>query len=150
EVVRVLDEVTWVNDTSATAPAAAVAGIRVLAPRAKTLHIIAGGADKKTDLDPLAVELATHHATVYLLDGTATADLASLLEVREVKYFGPFGSMQETISAIDAAVEPGDVVALCPGCASFGMFRNEFDRGSRFRAAVADLTPRSALQEVQS
>ena len=150
EVVRVLDDVTWVNDTSATAPAAAVAGIRVLAPRAKTLHIIAGGADKKTDLDPLADELATHHATVYLLDGTATADLASLLEVREVKYSGPFGSMQEAISAIDAAVEPGDVVALCPGCASFGMFRNEFDRGSRFRAAVADLTPRSALQEVQS
>jgi UDP-N-acetylmuramoylalanine--D-glutamate ligase len=150
EVVRSLDGVTWVNDTSATAPAAAVAGLRVLAPRAKSLHIIAGGADKKTNLEPFADELAAHHAKVYLLDGTATVDLAALLEVREVNVSGPFPSMQDAVTAIETVVETGDVVALCPGCASFGMFRNEFDRGAQFRQAVAGLNSRSALQEVQS
>jgi UDP-N-acetylmuramoylalanine--D-glutamate ligase len=31
------------------------------------------------------------------------------------------------------------VILLSPGCASFGMFRNEFDRGDRFTAAVRAL-----------
>jgi UDP-N-acetylmuramoylalanine--D-glutamate ligase len=41
--------------------------------------------------------------------------------------------------AVDAAfdrAQPGDVVLLSPGCASFGLFRDEFDRGEQFRIAV--------------
>jgi UDP-N-acetylmuramoylalanine--D-glutamate ligase len=30
----------------------------------------------------------------------------------------------------------GDIVALSPGCASFGMFLNEFDRGKKWKEAV--------------
>jgi UDP-N-acetylmuramoylalanine--D-glutamate ligase len=34
-----------------------------------------------------------------------------------------------------AEAQAGDTVILSPGLASFGLFRNEFDRGSQFRAA---------------
>jgi UDP-N-acetylmuramoylalanine--D-glutamate ligase len=136
EVVGTGHGVTYVNDTSATAPAAAVAGVRVLAPKAKRLHLIAGGADKKTDLSPFANELAEVDVLVYLLNGTATPQLRSLLDQRDVPISGTFDSMNSAVDAAASNASPGDFIALCPACASFGMFRNEFDRGEQFRSAV--------------
>lgn len=136
EEVATVDGVLYVNDTSATAPAAAVAGTRVLAPRAHELHLIAGGADKRTDLTPFADALSESRSRVYLLDGTATPTLAGLLAQRDVSVEGTFGSMEEAVNVAARMATAGDIVALSPGCASFGMFRNEFDRGEQFRAAV--------------
>jgi UDP-N-acetylmuramoylalanine--D-glutamate ligase len=136
EEVATVDGVLFVNDTSATAPAAAVAGLRVLHQRARRVHLIAGGADKKTDLTPFADEIAALQPRVLLLDGTATPRLRELLDERGVQYEGPFTSMTSAVQAAAGEATTGDVVTLTPGCASFGLFRNEFDRGEQFRAAV--------------
>jgi UDP-N-acetylmuramoylalanine-D-glutamate ligase len=45
--------------------------------------------------------------------------------------------MTDIVTAARAAVAPGDVILLSPGCASFGLFRDEFDRGAHFRNVVA-------------
>ena len=147
EQVATIDGVVWINDTSATAPVAAVAGLRVLAPRARILHVIAGGADKNTDLAPFADEIAACGARIYLLEGTATATLSKLLAARGVDIIGTYPSMDAAVQAADKSVQSGDVVALCPGCASFGMFRNEFDRGAQFRAAVNTLNSAATSQK---
>jgi UDP-N-acetylmuramoylalanine--D-glutamate ligase len=47
--------------------------------------------------------------------------------------------MTSAVDVAAAAAGSGDIVALCPACASFGMFRNEFDRGEQFRQAVEAL-----------
>ncbi|MBA3274614.1 MAG: UDP-N-acetylmuramoyl-L-alanine--D-glutamate ligase [Chloroflexia bacterium] len=146
EVVAEISGVTYVNDTSATAPEAAIAGVRVLAPRAQTLRLIAGGADKRTDLTPFADELRTRDVTVYLLEGSATPALRNLLSQRKVVISGTFDSMASAVDSAAGEAQPGDLVALCPACASFGMFRNEFDRGEQFRAAVSRL---DAIREDQ-
>lgn len=139
EEVATIDGVLFVNDTSATAPAAAVAGLRVLDERAHRVHLIAGGADKKTDLTPFADEIARLRPRVLLLDGTATPRLRELLEERGVDYEGPFTAMAPAVTVAASGAREGDIVTLAPGCASFGLFRNEFDRGEQFRAAVRDL-----------
>ncbi len=139
EVVARVHGVVYVNDTSATAPEAAVAGVRVLAPRAATLRLIAGGADKRTDLAPFADELRSRDVAVYLLEGTATPALTDLLEERDVPIAGHFDSMAAAVASASADARSGDLVVLCPACASFGMFRNEFDRGEQFRLAVKAL-----------
>ena len=138
EEVGVVDGVTYINDTSATAPAAAIATLQVLGGRARRLHVIAGGADKQTNLAPLADAIAASGATVSLLDGSATPRLRALLDDAGVAYAGPFDTMAAAFAAANRDAAPGDYVALSPGCASFGIFRNEFDRGEQFRAEVRD------------
>jgi UDP-N-acetylmuramoylalanine--D-glutamate ligase len=137
EEVATVNGVLFINDTSATAPAAAVGGLRLLAERARELRLIAGGADKQTDLTPFADEIAARRPRVFLLDGTATPNLIALLDERGVPYEGPYDSMQAAFEAAVTGVQEGDIVTLTPGCASFGIFRNEFDRGDQFRAAVS-------------
>ena len=52
---------------------------------------------------------------------------------------GPFPSLESALGAALSNARPGEIVILSPGCASFGMFQNEFDRGRQFRDLVADL-----------
>jgi UDP-N-acetylmuramoylalanine--D-glutamate ligase len=148
EEVRTVNGVLFINDTSATAPAAAVGGLRLLSERARELRLIAGGSDKRTDLAPFADEIAARRPHVFLLDGTATPNLMALLEERGVQYEGPFPGMAEVFAAATDGVESGDIVTLTPGCASFGLFRNEFDRGDQFRAQVAAFAAQVSEVEV--
>ena len=139
ETVAQLDGVTFINDTTATAPAATVAALESLAPRMGQVHLLAGGADKGLDPAPLAEAAAHHQAKVYLFAGTATPALESALRGRGLTPCGPFAGMSEAVAAARRETKPGDVILLSPGCASFGLFRDEFDRGDRFRETVLSL-----------
>ena len=137
EIVGQFDGATYINDSAATAPIAAIANLTGLADR--RVHLISGGHDKHSDLTGLASHAARLATTIHLLDGTATAELRRLLIENNAEPRGPFDSM---VTAVDSAVScavAGDVVLLSPGCASFGLFRDEFDRGDQFRSAVAKI-----------
>jgi UDP-N-acetylmuramoylalanine--D-glutamate ligase len=141
ETIAEIDGVTFINDTTATAPIATVAALEAVAQRSSQVHLLAGGADKGLDPSPLAEAAARHRAKVYLFAGTATPALESALRTREVTPYGPFVGMSEAVKAARDEARPGDVVLLSPGCASFGLFRDEFDRGDRFRETVTALGP---------
>jgi UDP-N-acetylmuramoylalanine--D-glutamate ligase len=135
EIVAEIDGVLFVNDTAATAPAAAIACLRAFADRA--IHLIAGGADKQLDFGPLAEEIAARAASVTLLEGSATPLLRAAIEsTGHVMNVSVVQSMTVALDRATRFARPGDVVLLSPGCASFGLFRDEFDRGEQFRAAV--------------
>ncbi len=145
EIVAEIDGVTYVNDTAATAPAAAIASLRAYADR--PIHLIAGGADKRLDFGPLACEIANRATSITLLDGTATPILRSLIEVAGRNDIGePVESMAAAVESAIKRAATGDVVLLSPGCASFGLFRDEFDRGAQFRDAVLARTTVGAGQ----
>jgi UDP-N-acetylmuramoylalanine--D-glutamate ligase len=139
ETVAEVDGVTFINDTTATAPAATVAALESLARRSGQVHLLAGGADKGLDPSPLAEAAARQQAKVYLFAGTATPALEAALRRHGLAPCGPFAGMSEAVAAARREARPGDVILLSPGCASFGLFRDEFDRGDRFRDAVAAL-----------
>jgi UDP-N-acetylmuramoylalanine--D-glutamate ligase len=143
ERVAEIDGVTFINDTTATAPIAAAAALEALAGQGR-VHLLAGGADKRLDPAPLAEAAACHGATAYLLAGTATPALAQALQQRGVSPRGPFQSMAAAMDSAWDEANAGDVIVLSPGCASFGLFRDEFDRGEHFRQAVAAIQARRA------
>jgi UDP-N-acetylmuramoylalanine--D-glutamate ligase len=138
EHVATINGVDYINDTAATAPAAAVAALSAFAGR--EIVAIAGGYDKQLPIEPLVDALAADAQHVVLLDGSLTPKLHEQLVAQgHPSIHGPYGSMQEAVAqAVDIA-SPGAVVLLSPGTASFGMFRDEFHRGEMFRAAVAAL-----------
>jgi UDP-N-acetylmuramoylalanine--D-glutamate ligase len=133
EPVATVGEVDFVNDTTATTPEAAVAALGAFAGR--PVVAIVGGSEKDLDLTPLADALARHAEAVVLLAGTATARLQAALGGR-VPVTGPYDSMAAAVAGAAARALVGAVVLLAPGCASFGLFVDEFDRGEQFRAAV--------------
>ncbi|MGH2558208.1 MAG: UDP-N-acetylmuramoyl-L-alanine--D-glutamate ligase [Thermomicrobiales bacterium] len=135
EPVAEIAGVHYVNDTAATAPAATVAALERFA--GQRVHLIAGGAAKRTDLTPLVNAARRWAHVVYLLEGSATSGLREQLVAEGVHTTGSFRSMDDAVRSAQAAALTGDVVLLSPGCASFGLFRDEFERGERFRAAVA-------------
>jgi UDP-N-acetylmuramoylalanine--D-glutamate ligase len=123
---------TFINDTSATAPVAAAATIRLLAEDRGRLVVIAGGADKGSDFAPLADAFAETDADLILLDGSGTARLRECLRERGISTAEPYRSLPEAFEVATSGDIPRRTIVLSPGCASFGMFLNEFDRGEQF------------------
>jgi UDP-N-acetylmuramoylalanine--D-glutamate ligase len=127
------DGVAFYNDSAATIPEAAAAAIGALPfPVA-----VCGGTDKNLDFRPLA-EAAKKAAALILLEGTGSDKLIPLLRANGVPFRGPYGDLDRAVEAAIGAARPGNSVVLSPGCASFGMFLNEFDRGRRWKAAVLE------------
>lgn len=124
----------YYNDSAATVPEALVAGVRAL-DRAPVL--ICGGTDKRLSYGKLS-EVARFVRGVVLLDGSATPAIrAALLAGKpELQMAGPYRELRACLDAATAMAGAGTPVLLSPGCASFELFRNEFDRGDQFRALV--------------
>jgi UDP-N-acetylmuramoylalanine--D-glutamate ligase len=141
ELVRELDGVRYVNDTTATNPAAAIAALE--ATRGPIV-LIAGGADKALEFQAFGEQIGIHVEALVLLEGTATQAIREYVEAPlsgrpGLSIHGPYGDFTEAIRVARGLAEPGATVLLSPGCASFGMFKNEFHRGEEFRRIVAQL-----------
>jgi UDP-N-acetylmuramoylalanine--D-glutamate ligase len=135
ELVATIEGVEFVNDTAATAPVAAIASLRSLEGR--RIHLIGGGADKRLPLDELAEAISGLAASAVLLDGSATPMLRDLIEANGRLQVGEIAcDMVSAVKRATGEANRGDIVLLSPGCASFGLFRDEFDRGDQFREAV--------------
>lgn len=132
--------VRYVNDTAATAPIAVASALEALADRRVVL--ICGGTDKGSDFRPMLEAIERAGPRLVLLPGSGTDRLLAAL--RDRSYDVPIAQVDSMPAAVRQAAEiartvDASHVVLSPGCASFGLFLNEFDRGRQFVAAVREL-----------
>ena len=141
EYIREKNGVQYYNDTAATIPEATIAALHSFS---EPIILIAGGNDKRLNFDVLAEEILKHSKGLILFKGDATEKLLQAIKIKlpQSEKDRPFEVVESMAKAVELAfrgAETGDVVLLSPGAASFGIFKNEFDRGEQFRVAVEAL-----------
>jgi UDP-N-acetylmuramoylalanine--D-glutamate ligase len=136
EFVAEVAGVRYVNDSKATNPdsvANAVASFDC------PLVIIMGGLDKGTSFAGLTRDIA-RKARALVFTGSAAdkleRELGRTVSNRVVPQFG------DAFAEAVHLAEPGDVVLLSPGCASFDQFKNYEHRGDVFKELVTALATR--------
>ena len=131
QLVREVRGVKIYNDNNSTTPDATIAALKSF-PKEKVM-VIAGGSDKGLDTTMLVQEMQKCKK-VMLLAGTGTDKIKSELPGTIL-----YQSVSEALQAAFAAAEPGDIILFSPAFASFGMFKNEYDRNDQFLAALTPL-----------
>ncbi len=131
------DEVTWVDDSKATNPHAAMAS---LAAYDKVVWV-AGGLAKGAHFDELVQAMADRMRAVVLIGRDAPVIHAALSRHAPdvpviVVAAGETSPMDAVVASAAGVAQPGDTVLLAPGCASMDMFANYGERGDAFAAAV--------------
>lgn len=122
--------VTIYNDNNATTPEATVAGIRAVA-EGKNVVLIMGGADKMLDPTQLFTEISAHVKATILMDGTGSNNVRAKISNAHDAH-----TLEEAIELAFREAESGDVVLFSPAFASFGMFKNEYDRNDKFVSLI--------------
>jgi len=134
QLVREYQGIKYYNDTTATTPDACIAALKTLNPDAKTnIILLAGGNDKKLDYSDLAKEIKKRVKALIVFEGTATPKLVKALKQNKFdKSLIYVDTMKEAFRQAKYLLTKGDIFLLSPAAASFGLFLNEFDRGSQF------------------
>jgi len=134
ELAARISGVDYYNDTAATNPGSATAGLNVLSEKYKRIILIAGGEDKNLDYEKFASVAAEKAFKIILLPGSATEKIKKAL-----KQYESVLSMKEAVKKAASFALRGDAVLLSPAAASFNLFKNEFDRGDCFVREVKKL-----------
>ncbi|MFZ1987954.1 MAG: UDP-N-acetylmuramoyl-L-alanine--D-glutamate ligase [Minisyncoccia bacterium] len=132
EFLREVNGVKFYNDTTATTPEATLAALHALGKEnVSNLILIMGGADKNLDMNKLLLEIPKRTKRVIMLAGSGTSRICTWLPEASI-----FDSLSAAVAEAFAFAVSGDIILLSPAFASFGMFKNEYDRGDQFVTLV--------------
>ena len=121
------DGIVFYNDSNATTPAATMAALNSF--EGEDIHLIVGGSDKGLELEELAQAIKNKAASAVFLAGSGTEKLMPFFPEARVEQ-----SMDGAFQYALQQAGKGGIVLLSPGFASFGLFRNEYDRSDQFKA----------------
>lgn len=137
EFVRELHGVKWYNDSIATSPTRAIAGLLSFN---RPIIMLAGGYDKKIPFEPLVPYLVRYAKTLILCGATAqkiedavksSPDFSTAkMQILRVK------DIPEAVQTAYRVAQAGDIVSLSPACASFDAYPNFEARGKHFKELV--------------
>jgi UDP-N-acetylmuramoylalanine--D-glutamate ligase len=124
EVVGTWNGVTWIDDSKATNPHAAIAAIKAY----PSVILIAGGRNKGLEVDAISGQPNLRHVI-----GIGEAGPGMVLAAAAGT---AVDDLEAAVALADRLARPGDTVLLAPGCASFDMFHSYAHRGDVFAESV--------------
>jgi UDP-N-acetylmuramoylalanine--D-glutamate ligase len=135
-----INNVRYYDDSFSTTPESAIAAIEAFAaPKV----LILGGSFKGADFSELGRTIANSSSVRAIIgigeEWPRIREQVQKNTAQKISFIEGCTTMTEIIGAAEEAAQPGDVVLLSPGCASFGMFASYYDRGDQFIKAVNEL-----------
>ena len=144
EKIAVKNNVIYINDSLATMPDAAISALSCF--NDQIIILLAGGHERTQDLEPLAEKILASNVKAIALFPATGERLWQTIEEKNGQLKNKkniahqsANSMAEAMEFVTQHTQPGDVVLLSPGAASFGVFKNYQDRGEQFKQAVERL-----------
>ncbi len=139
EYVREVDGVKFYNDSIASSPTRARAGLYSFEQK---VILIAGGYDKRIPFDAFGQDIKARVKRLYLIGATASKIKDAVLRAYDGKKPLPifiYRTLEQAVKEAYMGAEAGDIVMLSPACASFDMFKNFEERGKRYKELVKSL-----------
>ncbi|NCV77210.1 MAG: UDP-N-acetylmuramoyl-L-alanine--D-glutamate ligase [Actinobacteria bacterium] len=141
EVVAQRDGITWIDDSKATNPHAAIAALQ---SQLNSIWI-AGGLAKGAAMDELIQRCKDRIKVAILVGQDAPIIEAALRKYApeiQIASIDPglkgFEVMQRAVALAHMQAKSGDTVLLAPACASMDQFKNYAERGDLFAKAVKE------------
>ncbi len=134
QLVALVNDIEYYNDSKATTIAATVAALSGLD---KPSVLIAGGKGKGQDFSALAQPVAEHARAVFLI-GVDAVQIKDALQSTGVSV-ELCDTLERAVQRAQQTVKVGEVVLLSPACASLDMFSSYVARGDAFVTAVEAL-----------
>ncbi|MFN8523072.1 MAG: UDP-N-acetylmuramoyl-L-alanine--D-glutamate ligase [Chloroflexota bacterium] len=138
ELIRVVNGVSYVNDSIATSPERSMAA---LASYTEPLVLLAGGKDKHLPMEEWGQQIASRVRELVLfgeaaplIERAATAAGMPRARIHRVE------RVPEAVATAQHLSHAGDVVLLSPGGTSYDQYQDYVERGLDFAAAVGSLT----------
>ena len=135
QLAGVVNDRRFYNDSISTTPESTCAAVDAFA---SPVVLLAGGYDKHLPLDSMAKKIAEQCKSVVLMGQTALT-LQQLICEHQMIPCIVAKSMESAVRSAYELSEPGDIVVLSPGCASYDWFVNFQERGERFQQLVTEL-----------
>lgn len=133
EFVEEIKGVKFYNDSKGTNVNSVLKAIESFNEK---IILIAGGRDKGGDFSILKDKVREKVKALVLIGEARYKIRDALHEVATAEFAE---TMDEAVKRAFMIAEPGDVVLLSPGCASFDMFSNYEERGDVFKNSVKNL-----------
>jgi len=128
QIIGEVEGVVYVNDTTATSPEGTMAALHRFG-NGGNIILLAGGSTKGFTFEQMGDLVQKECKYIVLFEGTATDDVEKAIgEVPHTRV----DSMEKALEVAKSMATLGDIILLSPGTASFGVFKNEFDRGEQF------------------
>lgn len=138
ELVGEARGIRYYDDSFGTTPESTIIAMRSFD---SPIILLAGGADKGSNFQKMAVEIKKRVKFSVLLQGKSTPRIKK--ELTRINYPSKqmelVHSMPEAMQLANQKASSGDIVLLSTGCASFGMFNNYKERGDLFKQEVKKL-----------